>query len=323
LGGLIFYEFLGFVLALAGLLNGAAIGKNRLDKFLAIWWGIALLLAVVYPARQVQDLGWALIPMLVLAARQIPRMLKIEKGERLATFGQALLILLLQVLITNLAISWPNVETSSLGPTYRWAVITVSALLIIAETTLVAWGWSKRVGLLGLAWGVLGLLFLLTIASLGNASGNSGRAPAEFWSSGPAFVEADLFVQTIKNYTQWFPDPTQAPEIVVLDLPTPAVEWILRDVSGLKVVSKLDSAAKPSILVTADRSELGLAAQYTGQSFVMAQTPAWDRISPSEWIPWLIYRQLKKETWTTTNLILWVRSDLFPGATSKNSNVNP
>jgi hypothetical protein len=106
-------------------------------------------------------------------------------------------------------------------------------------------------------------------------------------------------------------------------LPSPAVEWILRDFPNHRMSSTLTDSAKPGLLVTADRTELGLAAQYTGQAFILARSPAWDLISPAEWVRWLIYRDLKKEVWTTTNLVLWVRSDLFPGATPLTSNGNP
>ena len=313
-GALVAYEVLGLVLGLAGVVSGGLIARNRIDGFLGIWWAFSLLAALAYPSRQVLDLVWPMLPMLLLAARQVPRMLQISAEERLSTLGQAILVLFLLILVANLAISWPAVETQSGNQVYRVLVMSVAVFLIIAETTLVVWGWSRQVGLYGLSWGISGLFFLLTISNLANAAGFSGRPPAEMWRSGANFAEADLFIQTVKDQSAWMPDSTRAPEIMIADLGSPALEWILRDQPGLKVSGSLPVDSSPSILVTTDRTELGLSARYTGQAFTLAKSPAWDLISPSEWLNWLVFRSLKKETWTTTNLILWVRSDLFPGA---------
>ena len=310
-GALCAYEVLGLVLGLAGLIRGLMRG-DRLDQFLSIWWIAALLFALLNPSRQVNDLAWSLAPLLVLAARGLDRLLRLE-DEILPALGQGGLILLLLLLIGNLVISWPSSDSSTQGQLYRILVLAVAVLLIIAESFLVVWGWSQRIGLYGLAWGVTGFLMIFSISTLGNAVGWSGRSPSELWRTGPSFASADLLVSTLEDHTQWRPNPSQSPEIVIVNLQSPALEWLLRDYPNLSIEKTLPASSKPEFLITPDQAKLDLAAAYTGQGFDSARSPSWDLIAPSEWINWLVYRSLKSDVWTKETIVLWVRSDLFPG----------
>jgi hypothetical protein len=58
-------------------------------------------------------------------------------------------------------------------------------------------------------------------------------------------------------------------------------------------------------------NDLGLPSAYRGQDFIWRQPPMWDGIQSPDWIRWLVYRQLPRETET---IILWARDDLFPDA---------
>ncbi len=77
---LVVYAPAALILGAWGGLRGW-IQKNTLDQFLSLWAGIALLLALVYPARQVDSLAWSLIPLWVLAAREFLRHMAFPKEE--------------------------------------------------------------------------------------------------------------------------------------------------------------------------------------------------------------------------------------------------
>ena len=98
-----------------------------------------------------------------------------------------------------------------------------------------------------------------------------------------------------------------------MNLQSPALEWLLRDYPGLRIEKTLPQSAKPEFLITPDQPKVDLAAAYTGQGFDATHGPAWDLIAPSEWINWLVYRSLKPDVWVKETVVLWVRSDLFPG----------
>jgi hypothetical protein len=267
----------------------------------------------------VVDLVWVIFPMLGLASRQLDRMLDIERSDRLAIAGQAGLVLLLILLLINLAISWPNAEPSAANQTYRWIVLVLALLLLVVESVLVAWGWSVRIAVSGMLWGMTGVLVIYTLSSGFHSAGLSGRASAELWRSDPTFTGADLFLSTVHDYTEWTPELKQTPQIVHTNIQSPAVRWALRNYPGLNEESVLPATAQPEIVVTGDNGEIAQAAAYTGQDFQLSQAPAWDLITPAEWMNWLFYRKVKDDAWRTTNLILWVRADRFPGSSNQSN----
>jgi hypothetical protein len=313
-GALITYEAFALLFAAGAAARCLMRERGGLDLFLVVWWAAALILALIYPSRQVMDLVWVVLPTLALSARQLDRMLVIQPSDRMATGGQAALIMLLLLLLVNLAVSWPQTQISSGNQIYRWTVLALALLLLVAESLLVAWGWSAKIAVSGLLWGIAGLLALYTVATGFNASGIPNRSAGEIWRSGPAFVDEDLLLTTVNDYAQWTPHLGEAPQIVITRLASPSVEWALRDYPGLSVQAVLPAAAQPEILITGDQGDIEQAAAYTGQDLVLARSPAWDLLAPVEWINWLLYRQVQADVWRTTNLIVWIRADLFPGS---------
>ena len=314
LAALVGYEAFGLVLGLGGALRGAF--NNRIDRFLLLWWLLGLALALIYPARQVFDLDWTVVPLLILAARWLAPMFDLET-DRKAIYGQACLILLLLIMIANLVVSWPAGDANSGDQLFRYLVLGVAILLIAAETFLVIWGWSSRIGLYGLALGIAAALFVFSLSALGNATGYSGRPPAELWSAGPAFAQADLVTSTLHDYVGWRPDAQKVPSVILVNLDSPALEWLLRDYPGLRVEKAVPTEVKPEFMLSLDTTKVDQTAAYTGTSFDLARSPDWALIAPKEWVNWLFYRSIPTEVWKKQAIVLWVRSDLFPGASTK------
>lgn len=306
------YEVFGLILGLGGLLRGLVSG-SRLDRFLAVWWGLAVVLAVVYPARQVLDLTWALVPMLALAARWVEQLFDLDE-DRNAVYGQGGLIMLLLIMISNLVVSWPAGDPNSTDQLFRYLVLGIAVLLIAAETFLVVWGWSSRIGLYGLALGIAASLFIFSLSALGNSTGIAGRPPAELWRAGPAFAQADLLSKTLSDHIGWRSDTHKTPEVVLLEMTSPALEWLLRGYPGLRVEKSVPVSVMPEFLISTDAVQLDQAAAYTGTGFDLSRSPTWDLIPPTEWVNWLVYRTVRTDAWAKQTVILWVRSDLFPGA---------
>jgi hypothetical protein len=98
--------------------------------------------------------------------------------------------------------------------------------------------------------------------------------------------------------------------VTLIGIDSPALEWALRN-HNVETVSALDPLNAPPIVVTPMMDELGLPSAYRGQDFIWRQPPLWDAIQLPDWIRWLVYRQLPRDTET---IILWARDDLFPDA---------
>ncbi len=100
----IVYQPLVFILGLAGVVRAWIGWHPRYSnmRWLSLWAFFALAVAMLYPARQVSDLAWGLIPMWALTAMEIERDLAVEGSpvNILISITQAGLIFLL------LAFAW-------------------------------------------------------------------------------------------------------------------------------------------------------------------------------------------------------------------------
>jgi hypothetical protein len=78
---------------------------------------------------------------------------------------------------------------------------------------------------------------------------------------------------------------------------------------------------KPSIVITSEKEENPeLTADYRGQDFAWWSRPAWGGPVPSTFKDWLTYR---RTALTYDHVILWARSDLFPGANTGATQTQP
>lgn len=317
---LLLYEFFPLIFGLwhAGwsFTRGAALpGPSRTVRFLVIWGGVALLLALVYPARQLADVTWALIPWWALAARQIARLVTLPSADRLPVMGQAVLASVILAFISMGLVTLANVpSTDSLQNEIQ---LGGALVMLAASAGLVAWGWSRRVAMRGLSWG-LGLLLLVYFLAAGwNAAGLAGRARDELWSGGPRIRSADLILATLKNLDQWNGPHTSAPNIAVVGVASPALRWLLRDVAQVSYPAALTSASSPAVVITPLQPQLSLAASYRGEAFVLDETVNWQQIKLADWVRWQVFRALPDTVVQQNKIILWARNDLFPGGAAQ------
>jgi hypothetical protein len=87
----------------------------------------------------------------------------------------------------------------------------------------------------------------------------------------------------------------------------------LRHFPNARFATSLSSTDSPPIVITLKDKELpSLTENYRGQDFIWRQYPGWQGVYPPNFINWLAFRQtpLSQE-----QIILWARTDAFPGGT--------
>ncbi len=303
---LLIYQPAAIILALAAIGRGWWRGSRRIIQ-LNIWLLVAVLLVVFYPARQVSDLAWALIPLWVLAALELTRYFDILPQERAETLGVVLLTLFILVFAwldftASLWVSAPSPEFS-----LRIWLLAGSIVLLAVSIMLVAFGWSVRVARLGGIWGlVLGLSILSLGGTLG-AAGLRGASNPELWWPTARPMQAGLINATINDLSEWGSGDDNALPVVILNIDSPALEWAVRghQVTNAKA---LDPAASPAFIITSFEIDPSLAASYRGQDFMWRQKTSWDILSINDWMRWVALREAPQENET---IILWARADLF------------
>jgi hypothetical protein len=321
--GLLVYQPLAVLFGLAAVLRGW-IQRRRRNIRLSLWLLAALLVVLFYPARQVGDLAWALIPLWGLAALELSYHTRIFREERREVAGMALLIFILLVfawldyagialdpsnpanLTSNAIQVGGTVLFENLPPT-RYVLLLSVVLLLAVSIFMVALGWSARTARLGSVWG---FTLAFGIYSLGMAwSGTGLRTPGgwELWWPNQQPDQASLLLQTVNQQSEWSTGNALSQEVSLLNVDSPALEWLLRG-RNLKKVSVLEPEDSPAIVISGQIETLNLPTAYRGQDFSWEREPYWDIVGMYEWIRWTVFRDMPFQNET---VIVWVRNDLF------------
>ncbi len=304
LGGLITYYPFALLFGIAGIWRGLT-ERDSVSIALSLWAATALILAIIYPARQVSDLIWAALPLWVLSAKEINHHLRLPVYDRNETIGVfALTIILLSFAWVNLAgagILPGNTEITS----NRLILLGGSVALLILSLALIAFGWSLETATLGGTWGTALMLGLYT---LGVAWGSTGlRTPkgVELWDSAARVPQAGLLLETIEQISTWSRGDAQSLKITVNGVNSPALLWVLRNQS-VEEKSALDFMTSPELVITSEVGNPELASSYRGQDFVWRKNTDWT--SATNWPKWLVLRELPQ---ISERIIFWARNDLF------------
>ncbi|MGE5072564.1 MAG: hypothetical protein ACM3MF_03980 [Anaerolineae bacterium] len=304
---LLAYQPLGVILAVVAAVRGSIQGGRRII-LLSLWLVVALLLALFYPAHQVSDLAWTLVPLWSLAALELARNLNVFPEERREVLG----VVALTVVI--LAFMWINftgflqTQAPSSQATLRIWLLLGSLFLLFISILLVAVGWSIRAARFGAIWGLTAALGIYAISAMTAAAGlRVVPESVELWRPGGRLPEAGLLRQTVDDLSDWSRSNADAQPVTIVALDSPALQWLLRG-HELHQVAALDVSSQPPILIAVGQNNPQLAAGYRGQEFVWRQDPMWDQTTVFDWFRWLGFHQVVQEP---QKVILWVRTDLF------------
>ncbi len=306
---LLVYQVFGLVFSITQVFKTVR-RPTAVDRFLAVWWITALVLTLIYPSRHVADLGWASVPMLILAARAVSNLLVWKTSEKTVA------LILSAVVFSLLVFFWLNLLSltrplqGNIDQQLRWIGSAAALVLILAAFLLVRWGWPETTSTHGTLWGFTAGLLLLTISAAWNAGGIS-RAPAnQLWRSAPLIAEEDLLLKTLGDISEWNTGTRTGMEVVVVGIPSPSVQWALRNFPEAKFVDVLARQDAPPMVLTPFQPELALSSTYRGQDFFWGVKVAWDLMSAEEWYRWALLKNARIERET---IMLWVREDRFPG----------
>jgi len=315
------YEPLGIFLALFAIIRGFRIQSGRVIR-LTVWLGVSLLITVFY--RQTSEFVWALIPLLALAARELSNSFGIYSEERVevSVVAGGIMILLIYVgfMVSNIGLN-PYGQLVSITmplsgrllnlPIGRpYVMLIIAMVMLVVCINLVAFGWSLRTARLGITWSFSLFLGVYAFAAAWGTSGQRTPNGVELWQPDQPPIHAELLMSSVNDISLFSRGQIEAQPVTVVGINSPALEWALRN-HDVTVADVLDPLNAPPIVITPLMNELGLPSAYRGQDFTWRQPPFWEAVKAPDWIRWLVYRQLPRETET---IILWVRDDLFPDA---------
>ena len=321
---LMIYQPLAVLFGLMAVIRAWMQGRKRYMR-LSLWLLTSIIVVLMYPARQVGDLAWVLIPLWALAALEISNHTRIFPEERREVSGLVLLVVILLIfswinyagialnpadpinLARNVVRVGDTILFENLPPT-RYILLIGVLLLLVVSVMMVALGWSSRTARLGSVWGVA---LALGLYSLGVSAGGTGlRTPGgwELWWPDRQPTQANLLLATINDQSEWSTGDTASQEVSLLDINSPALEWLLRD-RKVTAVTALDTQEAPPIIISQAQVESpNLPIAYRGQDFSWRRAPSEGVLTMNTWIKWSVFRDMLYDTET---VIVWVRNDLF------------
>jgi len=301
---------LGILFALVALVRSIR-SSSRIDVFLTVWWLVSLVLVVLYPSRDITMLGWPILPMLALAARQVAGLLKPDVEHGWVAIGQAILVVALMVFAWLSFIAFFQPRNTEIDPSVRVISTLAPILLILGGILAVRTWWSDETAGQGTLWGLLAILVLWGISSAWNGTGNGANPEGQLWRSGPMIDEVDLFHGTVSDLSAWTMREPGELELIVSGVSSPALRWALRDYTQVQFVTATSPSSTPALVVTGEMPAPDLAATYRGQDFVLRVTPAWSAMTLDEWLKWAAFKSVPVDKET---IVLWARADLFADA---------
>jgi hypothetical protein len=257
------------------------------------------------------DLVWVLVPLWLLASQELARHL--PQGEiSPASLGQATLIFILLALFWITLAGLSHLTPGAADTGIRIGVMVGIIALSVLTTVLVALGWSWDVARKGLAWGWVVVLGIYGLSTLWGAAQLRPNQTYELWRTPPVTGQASLLLRTLGDLSEWHTGFRNTIDVVV-SADSASFRWVLRDFPHARFVSEPEVGDLPAVIITRqEQDEPSLTASYRGQDFVWWIRPGWSGALPDNTAQWLVFRQAPLQT---EYVILWARSDLFPGGT--------
>ena len=299
-------------LGIWGFVDGM-LKKEQLARFMGVLWALTLVLTLLNPGTASSHFVWVALPMLILAAKKLSKLVRLPNVENRLIFIVELTLFLALVIFSFLN-SLNLVNNAYLTPeeTRNRIIGTfLPIILLAAMTVLFAWGWSYSSTRSGFIAGIVVLLVVGLVSNAWKSAGLGSRPQFEFlFSRGFPLGEQPLLT-TVKDISISRTGYADRIDIQVIGLEHPSVFWVLRDFNEVISASVPDPNSAPSLVLTNVETRIDLPASYRGQKILWSVNPDYAAMQPIDWIRWSLFRLTPA---SNTELILWAKNDLFPGA---------
>lgn len=306
---------LPLVVLAAWVMVDGGLNRNPLTRWLGLWWGLALALAVITPANGVNHFHWMSIPILALAAIKLVAILQRQPLEnRLVYIAESVVVVALILFsFMNLLALVNNAYFTPEETRNRIIGTLLPLILLVLLTILLSWGWSVSDTRRGFITGMLVLFACIAFSNTWKSAGLGSRPQFEMATvAGYPTGEAPLMA-TISDISRWNTGYDQRIDILLVGVDQPSLAWALRDFERVSRDSGYNPNLSPSLIVTGIDRNITSSTSYRGQKFQWVVTPDLSTLTLKGWIKWAAFRTAPVQQ---TDLILWARNDLFSGSTT-------
>lgn len=293
-----------------GLWGGlrAILLRKKIDLFLFILAFLALLFLLFYPGAQPADIIWVTFPLWILSARVVCSFWKFPNNNRLVLALTAVVVVIVFafMLLTLRSVVNPGFVQDT-------QLMTLIALfggfiILIALILLVTFTWSEEIALSGLLIGLSVVVILGMIAGTFRSTGLNTEDTYQIWYPDEPQLSPRWVKTSVDRVLDWNKRRAEPLEIVVVNLSTPAMRWIIQEYDDVAFVPYSPPASQPGILLSDIMTQPEISNSYRGQDLVWSRSVLWGEMSAMEYLKWLITREAPA---TDKEIIVWVRTDLM------------
>ncbi len=282
--------------------------NDETGKILSLWFGVSLLLSLIYPGRTALDLIWALIPLWLLAGRQISTwMLRWPKLWVTWVFGSFIFVITVLNWLSVTGLLYRQVD-----PQANWLQVGLSGasvLLIVLTMVIIASEWDWNVAGVGAHMGISTALFLYGLSALNLGAYSFSGDPRSLWVGAREVEGYTLLKETLDEISLSETGRRDSISGAVFGGGT-SLKWELRNYHNLEFYPTYsDGLMLPVVITDEENTSAELEDYYWGQDFPETVRKAWQGLLPEGWISWLAFREAPVER---SQLFLWVREDVLP-----------
>ena len=285
------------------------IRNDHIGKINTVWFVIALILILVYPGRQTDNLIWVVIPLWVSTARELVRLNDLYESKWFTSSLSglvAVLFVLNWLTFTGMIFQGGNQRAVIL----QLGLIAASLALVVVAMSIVASEWSWPAAIKGFAVGTAGVLVVYAIASMSQGAYLKAGDPRSLWTPGTGSGQMDLLLETVSEISVTETGRRDSIEGAAFDSSS-ALLWTIRDMENIQHYETYDPNILAPVIITREIDNYAVPQDlYRGQDFILLTRPDWMNVFPDNWISYIAFREgpLKNE-----NIIIWVRNDLLSG----------
>ncbi|HCS40587.1 MAG TPA: hypothetical protein DIW44_13510 [Anaerolineaceae bacterium] len=302
-------QFPALLLGIWGLVKGLK-EKSSWSRLLGLWWVIGLLLSVIIPFQETILIAMVNLPLYILTAMQVARLFEglsvHSKFVLIAETVVTISLFLFSILNFLNMINFPPGDTITMRNRILGTFLPLA--LWIAFTVLLAWGWDSVSSKSGV---VIGLGLLLGVLLVGNgwkAAGFGSYPQNELLTNTGYIVGQKDLLKTIEDVSLWNTGQTNSIDVQLVGVNSQSVTWAFRDFENTTRAEAFPVSDSPSIVISGVDAVIQTQSLYRGQMVVWSLQPALTQTQWQDWVKWFFNRQHPQKK---TNILLWVRNDLF------------
>jgi hypothetical protein len=270
---LLFYAPLAVGLVIASIFQKPLSGKGKL---IVGWIAPSLLLTIVYPGHQVIDLVWVSIPLWVISALVLQKLI----NELVPNFKENFVFLIILFicfgnfyldlfrLIYQLKFGLPSVET----------LIALLSIVFLILALVVYWAYLKniKVSLSNFSYILIIFLSLAQISNASHTAGIHGNPGTEiFWDG--YFSGKDMMNKLVATSTANIFGTDEAIEIWIDRNINPNILWEIKSVKTTRQIANETPEKEYPLIISSNAEPLNLPSLYLGQKFTAKEYPLWMR----------------------------------------------